>query len=64
MKFSKGSVTVLKKMANYEQSRVKLTNTQLNKLKSAVLYQNIVQIALTFTAFLWGIYLLVKKLKS
>ena len=64
MKFSKGSVTVLKKMANYEQSRVKLTNKQLNKLKSAVLYQNIVQIALTFTAFLWGIYLLVKKLKS
>ena len=51
-------------MANYEQSRVKLTNKQLNKLKSAGLYQNIVQIALTFTAFLWGIYLLVKKLKS
>ena len=34
--FSQGSVTVLKNMANYEEARVKLTNTQLNKLKSAV----------------------------
>ena len=29
--FSQGSVTVLKNMANYEEARVKLTNTQLNK---------------------------------
>ena len=35
LKFSQGSVTVLKKMANYQEVRIKLTNTQLNKLKSA-----------------------------
>ena len=34
-KFSQGSVTVLYIMANYQEARVKLTNTQLNKLKSA-----------------------------
>ena len=34
-KFSKGSVTVLLKMTNYQEARVKLTHTQLNKLKSA-----------------------------
>ena len=34
-KFSQGSVTVLEKIANYQETRVKLTNTQLNKLKSA-----------------------------
>ena len=28
-------MTVLKKMANYREERVELTNTQLNKLKSA-----------------------------
>ena len=33
--FPQGSVTVLKKMANYEEARVKLTYTQLTKLKSA-----------------------------
>ena len=33
--FSQGSVTVLQKMANYQEPRVKLTNIQLNKLKSA-----------------------------
>ena len=35
LKFSQGSVTVLSKIANYEEARVKLTNTQLNKLKFA-----------------------------
>ena len=35
LKFSQGSVTVLKKMANDQEARVKLTNTQLNKLKPA-----------------------------
>ena len=34
LKFSQGSVTVLSKIANYQEVRVKLTNTQLNKLKS------------------------------
>ena len=34
-KFSQGSVTVLYIMANYQEARVKLTNTQLNKLKFA-----------------------------
>ena len=33
LKFSQGSV--LSKMANYQEAKVKLTNTQLNKLKSA-----------------------------
>ena len=33
-KFSQGSVTVLWRMANYQETRVKLTNTRLNKLKS------------------------------
>ena len=32
-KFSQGSVTVLKKMGNYQEARVNRTNTQLNKLK-------------------------------
>ena len=34
LKFFQGRVTVLWKMANYQESRVKLTDTQLNKLKS------------------------------
>ena len=33
--FPQGSVTVLQIMGNYQDTRVKLTNTQLNKLKSA-----------------------------
>ena len=33
LKFSQGSVTVLWKMADYQDARVKLTNTQFNKLK-------------------------------
>ena len=32
--FSIGSVTVLQTMANYQESRVELTNTQLTQLKS------------------------------
>ena len=32
--FQKG-VTVLKRIANYQEARVKLTNTKLDKLKSA-----------------------------
>ena len=35
LRFSRGSVTVLKKMLNSREARVKLTNTQLSKLKSA-----------------------------
>ena len=36
LKFSQGSVTVYKRCCiNYQKERVKLTNTQLNKLKSA-----------------------------
>ena len=31
LRFSQGSVTVLQKMENYQEARVKLTNTQLNK---------------------------------
>ena len=35
LKLSQGSVTILYKMVNYEEVRVKLANSQLNKLKSA-----------------------------
>ena len=35
LNFPQGRVTVLWKMVNYQEARVKLTNTQLNKLKSA-----------------------------
>ena len=35
LKFSQGSITVSWKMPNYEEVGVKLTNTQLHKLKSA-----------------------------
>ena len=35
LKVSQGSVTVLYKMANYQKVKVKLTNRQLNKLKSS-----------------------------
>ena len=35
LKFSQGSVTVLKKMVSYQDARFKLTNTQLDKSKSA-----------------------------
>ena len=35
LKYSQGSVTLLQKMANYQETRVNLTNTQLNKLNSA-----------------------------
>ena len=34
LKYSQGSVTLLQKMANYQETRVNLTNTQLNKLNS------------------------------
>ena len=33
LKFSQGSVTVLKKIANYQEARVKLRSAQLIKLK-------------------------------
>ena len=33
-KFYQGGVTVLQMIANYQEVRLKLTNTQLNKLKS------------------------------
>ena len=35
LKFSQGSVTVFQNMGTDEEVRVELTNTQLNKLKSA-----------------------------
>ena len=35
LKFSQESATVLEKMGNYKKARVRLRNTQLNKLKSA-----------------------------
>ena len=35
LKYSQGSVTLLQKMANYQETRVNLTNTQLNKLNYA-----------------------------
>ena len=35
LKLLQGSVTVLQKMANYQEAKVKLINIQLNKLKSA-----------------------------
>ena len=34
-KYSQGSVKVLQITANYQEARVKLTSTRLNKLKSA-----------------------------
>ena len=34
-----GSVTVLQIMVNYQEARVKLTNTQLNKSESAAKYK-------------------------
>ena len=34
LKFSQGSVTVLQKMVYYEEVRVKIANSQLNKLES------------------------------
>ena len=34
LKFSQGSVTVLQKMVNYEEVRIKIANSQLNKLES------------------------------
>ena len=36
LKFSQGSAAVLKKMENYQEARVRLTNTKLKKLKSVV----------------------------
>ena len=39
LKFSHQSVTVLEKKTNYQEARVKLTNTQLNKLKSATKHE-------------------------
>ena len=35
LKFSQGTVILLRKIPNYQEARVKLTKTQLNKLKSA-----------------------------
>ena len=37
LKLSQGHVTLLQKIANYEEARVKLTKTQLNKLKYVAL---------------------------
>ena len=39
LKFSQGSVIVLQKVTNYHEARVKLSNTQLNKLKSTTRYK-------------------------
>ena len=35
LKFSQGTVTLLQKMANYQEATFKLTNTKIKKLKSA-----------------------------
>ena len=35
LKFSQGSARVLSKTANYQETRVNLTNIKLNKLKAA-----------------------------
>ena len=35
LKYSRGNVTVQQIMANYKEARLKLTDTQLTKLKSA-----------------------------
>ena len=40
LKFPEGRVTVLQIMANYQEARVKLTNTQLSTLKSAAKKQD------------------------
>ena len=40
VKFYQGSVTVLCKMASYEEGRVKLRNRQLNKLKPVAKSEN------------------------
>ena len=42
LQFSQGSVTALYKMANYQEARVKLTNTQSNKLKFAAKKDSII----------------------
>ena len=47
MTFSEGGIAVLEKIANYEEVRVKLKYTQLNKLKSAA--QNKTRITLRIT---------------
>ena len=39
LNFSQGSVTVLWNMTNYQEVRVKLTTAQLNKVKSAAIWQ-------------------------
>ena len=36
VKLSRGSLTALKQLAHYEEARVKLTNTQLSKIKSTI----------------------------
>ena len=44
LKFLQGSVAILEKMTNYQEARVKLTTTQLNKLKfSAYIRQELYQ---------------------
>ena len=40
LKFSQGRIAVLQKMANYEEARGKLINSQLNKIKSAAKNKN------------------------
>ena len=41
LKFSQGSVAVLYKMTNYEEAKVKLTNTLLKKLKSVEKHKHV-----------------------
>ena len=47
LKFSQGSVTVSQKMTSYQELRVKLSNIQLNKLKSAGITQTTCDIVAT-----------------
>ena len=46
-KLFQGSVTVLWKMTSYQEARVKLTNTQLSKLKSATKKKTWTTLAIT-----------------
>ena len=52
LKFSQGSVTVLQKMANYEEAKVKVTNTPLKKLKSVAKYKHVSSLYIFILVFL------------
>ena len=47
LKLSQGSATVLWKITSYQETRVKLTNTQLNKSKSVAKNETGITLKLT-----------------